>query len=163
LPSPLPPLFALILAAGPLGAELRHVEQPVGGLECLSCAQSVDKTLKKIKGVETASFRTTDGVAVVELKPGNTVPLEEIRDAVKRIGYTPKEAKVTVRGQASLEGGKWLFRVSGGAVEYALDVSAGQGIADQVRQCTGGIAIVEGSIGAERGAPLKVSSARRSE
>jgi len=91
------------------------------------------------------------------------VPLEEIRDAVKRIGYTPKEAKVTVRGQASREGGKWLFRVSGGAVEYELDVSAGQGIADQVRQCTGGIAIVEGSIGAERGAPLKVSSARRSE
>ena len=163
LPSSLPPLFAVILAAGLLGAELLHVEQPVGGLECTSCAQSADKTLKKIKGVETASFRTADGVAVVELKPGNTVPLEEIRDAVKRIGYTPKEARVTVRGQASLEGGKWLFRVAGGAIEYALDVSAGQEIADQVRQCAGGMAIVDGSIGAERGAPLKVSSARRGE
>jgi copper chaperone CopZ len=163
LPSPLPTLFAVILAASPLAAELLHVEQPVGGLDCASCAQSVDKTLKKIKGVETASFRTADAVAVLEMKPGNTVPLDEIRDAVKRIGYTPKEAKVTVRGEARMEGGHWLFRVTGGAVEYPLDVSAGQGIADQLRQCAGGIAIVEGSIAAERGAPLKVSSARRVE
>ncbi len=163
MPSPLPSLFAVILATAPLGAELLHVEQAVGGLDCISCAQSVGKALKKIKGVDTASFRTADAVAVLDMKPGNTVPLEEIRDAVKRIGYTPKEAKVTMRGEPRMEGGHWLFRVAGGAVEYPLDVSAGQEIADQVRQCAGGMAIVEASIAAERGAPLRVSSARRGD
>src|SRR5260370_29798490 len=127
LPSPLPTLFAVILAASPLGAELLHVEQPVGGLDCASCAQSVDKTLKKIKGVETASFRTADAVAVLELKPGNTVPLDEIRDAVKRIGYTPKEAKVALRGEARMEGGHWLFPVARGAVASPPEASAAQG------------------------------------
>jgi copper chaperone CopZ len=161
LRSPLFALFALTVVAGPLCAEFLHVEQSVTGLDCVSCAQSVDKTLKKIKGVETASFRMEDSVAVLQLKPGNSTPLEEVRDALKRVGYTPKEAKVTVRGEARLEGEKWLFRVAGGAAEYPLDVSAGREIADQVRRSAGGVAIIEGSIAADRGAPLKVGSARR--
>src|SRR6266550_4693205 len=141
LPSPLPILFALIVAAGPLCAELLHVEQPVGGLDCVSCAQSVDKTLKKIKGVETATFRIADAVAVLEMKPGNNTALEEIRDAVKRIGYTPKEAKLTVRGEPAQEDGKWILRV--GAVQYPLDVSSAS---DKAPLSADGVVIVEGSI-----------------
>ena len=76
---------------------------------------------------------------------------------MKRIGYTPKEAKITVRGEPAEESGKWILRV--GAAQYPLDVSAG--VADQVRQCVGASAVIDGSIAAERGAPLKVSSARR--
>ncbi len=164
MPPSLPAVITVILAAGPLCGELLHVEQPVGGLECISCAQSVDKTLKKIKGVETATFRIAGAVAVLEMKPGNTVPLEEIRDAMKRIGYTPKEAKIKVRGEAGMEDGKWVLHV--GPALYPLDISSGQAsseqaIADQVRQCAGGTAVFEGTIAAERGAPLKVSSARR--
>jgi copper chaperone CopZ len=153
-------LLIVTLGAGRLGAEFLHVEQSVGGLDCASCAQSVDKTLKKIKGVETANFRMADAVAILELKAGNVTPLDEIRDAVKRIGYTPGVAKVRVRGEARMESGKWLFRVAGGGAEYALDV-AGEAIGQQVRQSAGGVAVVEGSIAGERGAPLKVSSARR--
>jgi copper chaperone CopZ len=163
LPTLFSALFVLTFAAGPLCAEFLHVEQAVTGLDCISCAQSVDKTLKKIKAVETASFRTADAVAVLELKPGNTMPLDEVRDALKRIGYTPAGAKVTVRGQARMEDGKWLFRVAGGAAEYPLDISAGQGIAAQLRERAGGTAIIEGSIAADRGAPLKVSSVRSAE
>jgi copper chaperone CopZ len=144
-------LSLLAFIALTLRAEFLHIEQSVTGLDCVSCAQSVDKTLKKIKGVETASFRMEDSTAILQLKPGNTVPLEEVRDAMKRVGYTPKEAKVTVRGEARMEGDKWLFRV--GAMDYALDVSAGK--------IAAGAAIVEGSIAADRGAPLKVTSARR--
>jgi copper chaperone CopZ len=163
LPSLISVLFTLTVVAAPLCAEFLHIEQSLTGLDCASCAQSVDKSFKKIKGVETATFRMEDSVVVLQLKPGNTVPLEEVRDAVKRIGYTPKEAKVTVRGEARREGEKWLFRVAGSAAEYALDISAGEGISDQVRRSAGGIAIIEGSIAADRGASLKVGSARRGE
>lgn len=161
LRSPLLALFALSVAACPLRAEFLHIEQALTGLDCVSCAQSIDKTLKKIKGVETASFRIEDSVAVLHLKPGNSTPLDEVRDAVKRLGYTPKEAKVTVRGEARMEGEKWILRVAGGTAEYALDVSAGRDIADQVGKSAGGVAMIEGSIGADRGAPLKVGKARR--
>ena len=147
-------MFVLILASGPLSAELTHVELSLGGLECSSCAQSVDKALKRIKGVETASFRTEGAVAVLDLKPGNTVTLEQIRDAVKGIGYTPGVAKITARGQARDDGGKWLFRVAGSDAEYRLEIAASQTVDSGV------MSIVEGSI-AGVAAPLKVAKIRR--
>jgi cation transport ATPase len=137
-------------------AEFLHVEQSVTGLDCMSCAESAPRSLKKIKGVESASFRTKDSVAVLELKPGNTVALGEIRDAVKRMGYTPAGAKVTVRGEARKDGAKWILRVAGVDAEYPLDVSAGQ----EIRQ--GGVTIVEGSLSDPAG-PLKVSVAKPGE
>ena len=146
----LPLLFALISIA-----EFVHVEQSVTGLDCMSCAESAPRNLKKIKGVESASFRTKDSVAVLELKPGNTVTLGEIRDAVKRMGYTPAGAKVTVRGEARKDAGKWILRVAGVDAEYRLDVSAGQEIRD-------GVMIIEGSL-AEPSGLLKVSAVRRGE
>jgi cation transport ATPase len=146
-------LLALALAGRPLPAQLLHVELAVGGLDCISCAQSVDRALKRIKGVEAAAFRTADAVALLDLKAGNNVTMEQIRDAVKGIGYTPRSAKVTVRGEARQEGGKWLFRVDGSGAEYALDVASGQAI-------TPGLMIVEGSF-ADTAAPLKVSAIRR--
>jgi copper chaperone CopZ len=147
----LPLLFALISLS-----EFLHVEQSVTGLDCMSCAESAPRNLKKIKGVDSATFRTKDSVAVLELKPGNTVTLGEIRDAVKRMGYTPASAKVTVRGKARKEGTKWILRVAGVDAEYPLDVAAGQEIRDS------GVTIIEGSL-ADPSGPLKVSSARTGE
>ena len=153
-------LLALVLASAPLGAEFLRVEQSVTGLDCISCAESAPRNLKKIKGVESASFRTADGVAVLELKPGNTVPLGDIRDALKRMGYTPAGAKVTAKGQARSEAGRWTFRVAGIVADFPLDLSAGQGIEAKLRD--GGSLIVEGSI-ADPASPLKVTAARRAE
>ena len=144
----LPLLFDLMSLA-----DFLHVEQAVTGLDCISCAESAPRNLKKIKGVEAASFRTKDSVAVLELKPGNTVPLGEIRDAVKRMGYTPAGAKVTVRGEARKDGGKWILRVAGVEAEYPLEVPAGQ----EIR--AGGVTIIEGSL-ADSAGPLKVSVAK---
>jgi copper chaperone CopZ len=144
----LPLLFALVSIA-----EFVHVEQSVTGLDCMSCAESAPRNLRKIKGVESASFRTKDSVAVLDLKPGNTVTLGEIRDAVKRMGYTPAGAKVTVRGEARKDGAKWILRVAGVDAEYPLDISAGQEIRES------GITIIEGSL-ADASGPIKVSAAK---
>jgi hypothetical protein len=154
------PMLALILAAAPLGAEFLRVEQSVTGLDCISCAESAPRNLKKIKGVESASFRTADAVGVLDLKPGNTVPLGDIRDAFKRMGYTPTGAKVTVKGQARLEAGKWNFRVAGIDADYPLDISSGQATRDQLR--AGSAVIIEGSIPGPAG-PIKVTAVRRAE
>jgi copper chaperone CopZ len=146
-------LLALMFVSFPLGAEFLRVELKLGGLDCISCAQSVDRMLKRIKGVDVASFRTADSVAVVELKPGNAVALDQLRDAVKGIGYTPGAAQVTARGQARSEGGKWLFRLPGPDVEYPLEVPASQQIP------SGATLIVEGAI-AGPGTPLHVTAVR---
>jgi hypothetical protein len=154
------PLLALILATAPLGAEFLHVEQSVTGLDCISCAESAPRNLKKIKGLESASFRTVDSVAVLDLKPGNTVPIGDIRDALKRMGYTPTSAKITAKGQARLEAAKWIFRVTGIDADYPLDFAAGQGIEVRLRQ--GSPLLIEGSL-ADPASPIKVSVVRRTE
>ena len=140
-------LLMMILASAPLVAELIHVELTLGGIECASCAQSVDRVFKRIKGVETASFK--DSVVTLDLKPGNPVTLEQLRDAAKGMGYTPGAARLTARGQGREEGGKWLFRVTGTDAEYQLDTAVE----------AGATLIVEGSI-AGVGAPLKVTKTR---
>jgi hypothetical protein len=147
----LPLLFALLSIA-----EFLHVEQSVTGLECISCAESAPRNLKKIKGVDSASFRTKDSVAVLELKPGNTVPLGDIRDAVKRMGYTPAGAKITVRGAVRKDGSKWILRVAGSDAEYPLDVPAGQ----EIRESP--IAIIEGAL-ADPAGPIKVTATKPGE
>ncbi len=147
----LPLLFALLPVA-----EFLHVEQSVTGLECASCAESAPKNLKKIKGVTSATFRTEDSVAVLELAPGNTVALAEIRDAVKRMGYTPAAAKITARGELRKSGEKWTLLVTGAADEYPLETPAGQPILE------GGSAVVDGSL-ADPSATLKVTAVRRGE
>ena len=101
--------LALLAAALPGAAEFRSIEIGVGGLDCGSCAASVERALKRVKGVDAASFRLSDSTAVMTLKPGNTASLDQVRDALKSLGYTPKDAKVLVRGMVE-EGG---FRVSG--------------------------------------------------
>ena len=118
----------------------------------MSCAESAPRNLKKIKGVESASFRAKDSVAVLELKPGNTVTIGEIRDAVKRMGYTPAGAKVTVRGEPRKDGVKSILRVTGVDAEYPLDKEI-RGI---------GVAIIEGSLPDPSG-PLRVTAVRRGE
>ena len=136
----------VLLCALPLNAEFLSVEMRVSGLECASCARSVDKVLRKIKGVESASFRAEDGTAVVQLKPGNMVPLDEIRDALKRVGYTPGDANVKARGAVTKEGDAWQFRPAGLDRAFALhsanDESAKIRAADSV--------IIEGQVPAPR-------------
>ncbi len=148
-------LLILLAMSCALRAEFLRVELTVGGLECASCAQSVDRSLKRIRGVESAEFRIKDSAAVVELAAGNRIELARIRDAMKGIGYTPKAAKVTARGEAREQDGKWVFRPAELDSELPLD-----GPAQELRKYQGAVVIVEGTI-ADAAAPLVVASIRR--
>ena len=148
-------VLILLAMACALRAEYLRVELTLGGLECASCAQSVDRSLKRIRGVESAEFRMKESVAVMDLAPGNKVELARIRDAMKGIGYTPKSAKVTARGEAREQDRKWVFRPAGLDSELALE-----GSPEELRRNAGAVVIVEGTI-ADAAAPLVVSSIRR--
>jgi copper chaperone CopZ len=101
--------FALLLTLLPLRAEFLSVDISVSGLDCASCAASVEKVIGRIRGVESVTFRLQPGVAEIRLKPGNRVQLDAIRDALKGIGYTPGESKVKAEGEFSGEGSSRRF------------------------------------------------------
>jgi copper chaperone CopZ len=92
--------FALCLLAFivPGVAQLQSVEIRVSGLDCSSCAESVDRKLSRIRGVESARFDAAKNTATLKLRTDNTITLAAIRDALKSIGYTPEEANIVVRG-----------------------------------------------------------------
>ena len=81
--------FWVLFLALPLLAEFRQVEIKVSGLECASCAESLPKTLERMRGVESASMDAKAGLVLVKLKAGNKLPFEDLRDKLKQAGYTP--------------------------------------------------------------------------
>ena len=52
------------------------------------------------------------GLAIVKLKPGNSVTPEQFWEAVKKNGFTPKDTHVVVRGDISSTNGKTQLKVS---------------------------------------------------
>jgi len=129
-----------ILLALPLWGELRKVEMTLGGLDCDSCALSVDRVVKRIRGVDTATFDPKTNLLTVTFKPDNKVPLSAIRDAVKGVGYTPGEVRLSARGSLTQDAGQWQFQVSGPDTNWKAEVPE-----DQRRNAGAGV-IVEGTL-----------------
>ncbi|WP_406600991.1 heavy metal translocating P-type ATPase [Methanolobus mangrovi] len=59
----------------------------IGGMTCAACSQNVEKVLKRLKGVSSASVNITTGRAHVEYN-SSLVSIDEIRKAVDGIGYS---------------------------------------------------------------------------
>ena len=70
--------------------------------------------LKKIAGVESAEVSLNQGRSIIQLKPGNSVRLEQIRKAITDQGFTPKEARITAVGDLTVSDGTMQLKVTGG-------------------------------------------------
>ena len=69
--------------------------------------------MKRVPAVSQVRVSLKDGLTVLDLKPGNTVTLSELRQIIKNNGFVSKEAQVTARGAVSTAEGKPIFEVSG--------------------------------------------------
>ena len=76
--------------------------------------------LKKIEGIEDAKVSLNEGRADLELKRGNRATLDQIRDAIRRNGFTPKGADIAVAGTLVLSEQRLALHVSGSDVVYLL-------------------------------------------
>ena len=65
----------------------------VAGMACPFCAYGIEKHLKALPGVQSARVNLGEGTAVLELRPGQKVSDEEIRDAVQKAGFKASEIK----------------------------------------------------------------------
>lgn len=76
--------------------------------------------LKKIEGVDTVKVSLNQGLAEVTFKPGTRATVEQVREVVRRNGFTPKVADIRVVGQLVQHGGKPALAVSGTDAVYLL-------------------------------------------
>ena len=68
----------------------------------MTCAYAVRGALRKVAGVESVEVSLNKGLATVKLKAGNTVEPQQLWEVVRKNGFTPKEARVVVRGAIAL-------------------------------------------------------------
>lgn len=104
--------------------------------------------LRKIPGVESVEASLNQGKAFVKLQPGNSVRFEDLVQRVRDNGFTPKEAKVTVRGELLSVGGKLRLKALARGPTYELIPAAGD--ADLGNQA-GKVLAIEGMISAPGG------------
>jgi copper chaperone CopZ len=103
--------------------------------------------MKRIEGVESVEVSLKEGAATIALRPGNHVTVDEIREAIRKNGYTPKDADVTVAGKLIERDGKPALAVGGSDVVYPLAESAGaRGKLAELRKSTGKEVIVKGHL-----------------
>ncbi|MHB9153360.1 MAG: heavy metal translocating P-type ATPase [Spirochaetales bacterium] len=68
--------------------EAREISIPVGGMTCTACASAIERSLKKLPGIEIASVNFATEKATVKYDPAS-VRLSEIKGAIKKAGYEP--------------------------------------------------------------------------
>jgi cation transport ATPase len=116
-------LLLALLAAGAMHAEFLRIEVFMRDMNCQPCSDSLVAAFQKIKGVEHAEVAFQAGTVRLDLAAQNRIGVDQTWDAIKRVGFTPGETKVTVRGAVKTEAGKtWLevteinrtFAVEGG-------------------------------------------------
>lgn len=93
-----PKLALLLIASCVMRAEFLRVEVFMKDMNCQSCSESLGKAFEKLRGVKHADVNFNDGTVTLELVDQNRITLEQVWDAVKRVGFTPGDTKVTVRG-----------------------------------------------------------------
>jgi copper chaperone CopZ len=84
-------------------AQLQSVHMHLSGLDCGSCEQSIEKRLKRVRGVESASFDAGASTVRIVFAPENTAKLDVIRDALKGLGYTPGDTAIEVLGTVAAD------------------------------------------------------------
>src|SRR5215207_1428995 len=64
----------------------QQIQLPVTGMTCASCSNRVEKALKKVPGVSTASVNLSNEQAAVSYDPAQVAPAQLLQ-AVEHAGY----------------------------------------------------------------------------
>ena len=79
-------------------AEFLHIEVFIRDMNCESCSATLAASLQRMRGVEKAEVDFKAGTVRLDLAEKNRTGVEQVWDAIKRVGFTPGETKVSVRG-----------------------------------------------------------------
>jgi hypothetical protein len=66
--------------------------------------------MRKVEGVDKVTVSLKDGLTVLELKPGNSVTLGNLRTIIKNNGFVSRDAVIVAKGTVAGTDG---FEVSG--------------------------------------------------
>jgi copper chaperone CopZ len=106
----------------------------------------VSVALKSVRGIESVEVSLNKGLAVVTLKPGNTVTMEQLQHAITKNGFTTKQSTVLVTGTLVDEDGRFALRVSGSNERFNLMPEKQHSQTSDLKRLSGKAVTVEGVI-----------------
>jgi len=108
----------------PPGAERRRATLQIAGISCASCVAAIERALRQVPGVLSASVNLATNQAVVEYAPA-LAGLDDLRRAVADAGYEvlagedEPEAFARARQEQAALFGRFIFAVVVGALLFA--------------------------------------------
>jgi copper chaperone CopZ len=108
------------------------------------CAHAVRVAVKSISGVESVDVSLNKGLANISLKPGNTVRVKQLLDAISKNGFTTKQSKLELIGIPILEAGGLRLKVSG--TDESFNVTGDAAVIERARGMVGKRVAVSGAI-----------------
>lgn len=138
---------SVLLTAGLAGtnlplraAGLMAVDQTIFGMDCAPCAYGVERGLKALPGVQQVAVSLNQGKAVLQFAPDSPVGLADIRETIRKNGFTPREATVRVAGRLARVGGE--LRLQAGKESFRLMPAAEAGaVWNRLQQLPDGAAL----------------------
>jgi copper chaperone CopZ len=108
------------------------------------CAHAVRVSLKSVSGVESVGVDLEKGLASVTMKPGNSITLKQLNDAIAKNGFTMKQSTATIAGRIAVTKGKTVLQVS--SVNDELELVPDSPAVPIVTALAGKSVVVEGTV-----------------
>ncbi len=132
-------------AGQPFG--MLEVNVQVDGLSCPFCAYGLEKKLRKVGNVASLEIHVSEGRAVLKPKPGTSLDLAAVEQAVRDGGFTPGGLTLTARGRLTQRQGTPALELSHGIVLLL----AKDGQTDALESATGSVVRIEGQVEGQAG------------
>jgi hypothetical protein len=103
--------------------------------------------MEKLPGVDSATMRLNEGLAIIQLRPGNAITMAQIRQSVERNGFTPQQAVISGEAQVVAKGDTLHLRISGTNDTYeSASAPHADGVLQQLRKSIGERVVIEGIV-----------------
>lgn len=96
-------LFALTFSANVFAAS--SIKAEVNGMVCAFCAKGIEKKLKSLPQAQDVFVDLKEHIVVLELKEGQSVPMDEFRKIIKDAGYDVSKADLVAQSADEIKAG----------------------------------------------------------
>lgn len=104
--------------------------------------------VEKIEGVESVEVSLNEGRVLVTLAPENSVTVARLREVVRRQGFSPREATLTMSARIEVRGDELVGELAGSGATFVLD--GRPELLPSLRDLPGTVTLLAGTLGADQ-------------
>lgn len=95
-------------------AQILELDQIIFGMDCAPCAKGIENRMKRMDGIKSAVLDLNKGEASLTFTDQHTTSLQQIQKSIIDGGFSPKEARIKVRGTLQQTENEWQLVTESG-------------------------------------------------